>query len=65
MYPRAIREGSQVTLYDYNPYVGLIKITKPNGEVESYKYDSEQRLLEVNDFNGSKVATFDYYRINK
>lgn len=65
MYPRTIREGNQVTQYDYNSYVGLIKLTKQNGEFESYKYDSEQRLLEINDLNGSKVATFDYYRINK
>jgi len=65
MYPRTIKEGNQVTQYDYNPYVGLIKVTKPNGEVESYKYDSEQRLFEINDLNGSKVATVGYYRINK
>lgn len=65
MYPASVKEGSQTTLYNYNPYVGLLRVTKPNGEVESYKYDDEQRLQEVGNMDGKTVLKFDYYRLNK
>ena len=65
MYPSSVKEGSLTTLYNYNPYVGLLKVTKPNGEVENYKYDGEQRLQEIDNMDGKTILKFDYYRLNK
>lgn len=37
-------KGAMVTVYTYNPFVGMIECISPNGYKQSYEYDSFMRL---------------------
>ena len=52
LYPVAVTVGNQTTRYEYEPYVGMTKMTLPNGNTESYSYDGFQRLAEVKGIDG-------------
>lgn len=42
----------QITTQTYDPLIGVTSSTPPNGIREVYKYDSNNRLIEVKDING-------------
>lgn len=43
----------QISTYTYNPMIGLTSVTPASGNREVYKYDDNNRLLEVKDINGN------------
>lgn len=58
--------GTLVTIYEHNPYVGVVKIIAPNGEATTYDYDSFARLIKISDHNGVISNQFQYnYRRNE
>ncbi len=52
--------GTQVTTYEYDQGVGLIKQTDPNGIQQEYDYDGFNRLKLVKDEDGNIVRFIDY-----
>lgn len=58
--------GALVTVYEHNPYIGIVKMIAPNGETTTYDYDSFARLITVTDHNGVISNQFQYhYRRNE
>lgn len=58
--------GALVTVYEHNPYIGIIKMIAPNGETTTYDYDTFARLIKVTDHNGIISNQFEYhYRRNE
>ena len=58
--------GALVTVYEHNPYVGVVKMIAPNGETTTYDYDTFARLIKVTDHNGVISNQFEYhYRRNE
>ena len=53
--------GALVTVYEHNPYIGLVKMISPNGETTTYDYDSFARLIKVTDHNGVISNQFEYH----
>ncbi|ELS01946.1 RHS repeat-associated core domain protein [Xenococcus sp. PCC 7305] len=49
-----------VTDYDYDPVGNLITTSFPNGVVENRDYDSLNRLIELENVNGSVISSFSY-----
>lgn len=47
-------QGSLVTTYSYDPYIGMISSIVPNGMETNYQYDGLQRLKLVSDSLGKK-----------
>lgn len=59
-------EGSLQTQYTYDPQtLYLKKITQPNGNYNSYSYDSMGRLYEIRDRNSDLIKRFTYNYTNK
>lgn len=61
--------GYQITAYTYNPLIGLTTTTTPNGQRETYEYDSSGRLKTVRkmekDASGNAVyRTVKEYKYN-
>ncbi|WP_223560111.1 RHS repeat domain-containing protein [Chryseobacterium lathyri] len=61
--------GYQITAYTYNPLIGLTTTTTPNGQRETYEYDSSGRLKTVRkmekDASGNAVyKTVKEYKYN-
>lgn len=52
LYPVAMTKDKQTIRYEFQPYVGLTKLTLPNGKTESYAYDEFQRLKTVTGIDG-------------
>ena len=50
----------KVILYVYDPLIGVKTIFQPSGIVESYKYDSNNRLERVIDQNNNLIKEFKY-----
>jgi len=51
---------SSVTIYRYAPLLGVTSVTKSNGDVTYYEYDSFGRLSHIKDKNGDVLETFTY-----
>ena len=58
-------QGVQVTTYEYEPLVGITRITDPFGRETSYEYDSQGRLIYVFDDAGDKTNEYIYHIINQ
>jgi hypothetical protein len=59
-------EGSLVTQYTYNPQtLFLTKITQPNGNYNTYAFDTMGRLSEIRDRNGNLIKKYFYNYTNK
>ena len=58
-------QGVQVTTYEYEPLVGITRISDPSGRETSYEYDSQGRLIYVFDDAGDKTNEYRYHIINK
>lgn len=54
-----------LTTYQYNPLIGLSKITYPNGTTESYTYNSSGKLSYIYDHMGNKKGTTYYSPDNR
>ena len=58
--------GALVTVYEHNPYVGVVKMITPNGETTTYDYDTFARLIKITDHDGVISNQFEYhYRRNE
>lgn len=53
------------TFYEFNPYVGITKITTPTGISQGFKYDAERRLIGIYNNDGDVVQTYSYSRYNQ
>ena len=49
-----------VTTYTYDPLVGILSETAPNGETTTYEYDSIGRLIRVKDHRGKTINSYEY-----
>lgn len=52
--------GFSVSVYTYNPSVGVTNVLPPNGIREIYVYDSFGRLEKVKDVNGNVLKDYQY-----
>lgn len=50
----------QITGYVWDPLFGPIIIIRPNGNVNSFKYDSYGRLTSVYDYNNVLLKEYEY-----
>lgn len=53
-----------VTVYNYQPLVGMASEIAPNGEKTTYEYDNARRLVKVKDHNGKTVEQYNYHYKN-
>lgn len=53
-----------VTSYVYKPLVGVTEIISPNGQKETYEYDTFGRLMHVKDHQGNILKKTDYHYKN-
>ena len=51
---------SRVTIYEYDPLVGVTKKILPDGSSISYHYDSAGRLSHTTDSEGKVIEVYDY-----
>ena len=51
---------SRVTIYEYDPLVGVTKKILPDGSSISYHYDSAGRLSHTTDSEGKVIEAYDY-----
>ncbi|MBT1710714.1 hypothetical protein KK062_20910 [Fulvivirgaceae bacterium PWU5] len=52
--------GALVTTYSYQPLIGMISQTDPNGNTSSYGLDSFGRLVSIKNSDGVFVQTYEY-----
>lgn len=52
--------GFMITTYTYDPLIGATTVTPPNGIREIYKYDSQNRLLQIVDMKGMILKEYKY-----
>ena len=57
--------GALVTVYEHNPYIGMVKSIAPNGETTTYDYDSFARLIRITDHSGTITNKFQYHYRNE
>lgn len=58
---RSALPNAQVYSYLHSPLVGVVEITNPNGNTNSYSYDSFHRLTFVKDMDGKIVKRNSYH----
>ncbi|GGG25126.1 hypothetical protein GCM10011344_27250 [Dokdonia pacifica] len=49
-----------VTTYNYNPMIGVTKVSDPRGDFQTFEYDSENRLIAVRDQNNNLLKEYEY-----
>ncbi|MDM1507727.1 hypothetical protein HX079_18415, partial [Myroides odoratimimus] len=52
--------NSMVSVYTYDPLVGVTSIMQPNGQTEYYNYDSSNRLQSIVKDKKEVLKTFEY-----
>ncbi|WP_255989554.1 RHS repeat-associated core domain-containing protein [Chitinolyticbacter albus] len=52
--------GSNATTYEYDEIGNLLKQTEPGNKVTQYRYDTQNRLTEVLDAAGKRIAEYGY-----
>jgi YD repeat-containing protein len=50
-----------VTIYDFDPLIGITEQTDPNGILSKFEYDELGRLIVIKDENDDIVKHFDYH----
>lgn len=53
-----------VTVYNYQPLVGMASEIAPNSAKTTYEYDNARRLVKVKDHNGKTVEQYNYHYKN-
>jgi len=57
-------KSAQITVYTYDPIIGVLTSTDANGKVTYYDYDSLGRLLTVRDYQQNVIKRYQYnYKI--
>jgi YD repeat-containing protein len=51
--------NAQVSIYKYNPLVGVTEATDPRGIKTTYSYDPFNRLLNIKDHNGKTLESYE------
>ncbi|MDN5205238.1 RHS repeat protein [Fulvivirgaceae bacterium BMA10] len=54
-----------ITTFTYDPIVGMISSTDPNGITTTYEYDELNRLRIIKDHEGNIVQHYDYHYYNE
>jgi len=54
-------EGAMVTIYTYDPLIGMTSQTDPNGITTFYQYDSMGRLSCIKDKDRNVIQYYDYH----
>ncbi|GAB5476047.1 MAG: hypothetical protein Mars2KO_41460 [Maribacter sp.] len=52
--------GAFITTYEYDPLVGLVKITDPAGRSSYFEYDENRRLKVIKDVDQELVSDYEY-----
>ncbi|MGV0755904.1 DUF5977 domain-containing protein [Empedobacter brevis] len=56
----ALFNNSMVTMYTYDPLIGVTSIIQPNGQIEYYNYDAANRLQSIVNDQNEVIKTFEY-----
>ncbi len=56
----AALKNYQITCYTYDPLIGVTNTIPPSGIMETYQYDSFNRLYRVSDANGVTLKEYQY-----
>jgi YD repeat-containing protein len=57
--------GTQLKTYTYDPVVGMLSSTDPNGRITQLEYDAVGRLKLIRDDQGMILKTYQYNYVNK
>lgn len=57
--------SASVTIYIYNPLIGIKKIIDPSGKIQNYEYDTLGRLKNVKDMYGNLINEYQYSLTNQ
>lgn len=57
---RTTYPNAMITTYTYNPLVGVTSVTDAKGDIVSYFYDTNNRLMIVKDKNGNVLSQYQY-----
>ena len=60
-----IPSSAQVTVFDYEPLIGLTRASGPDGRDYTYSYNNAGKLLHVLDYAGRKVESHYYSTENR
>lgn len=52
--------GSKVSVYEYQPFVGPLKVIEPSGRMLTYQYNSDWKLERVIDQDGNSIQEYEY-----
>ena len=53
--------NAQITTYTYDPGIGIISQTDPNGLITTYEYGNLNRLYQVKDHDGNVIQQYEYH----
>lgn len=56
---------SLITSYSHNPLVGITSITNPNGYIQYFEYDDQNRLKYLKDVNSNIYRKYEYHYNNQ
>lgn len=51
---------AEVSVYTYNPLIGVTSVTDPSGRKVSYEYDNAGRLQRMTDEDGNPLQKYEY-----
>lgn len=54
-------KDTQVSIFDYDPYVGVTRTIDPSGRKAFYRYDADGKLIFISDENHAVVQSYDYH----
>lgn len=57
--------GAMVYTYDYDPLIGILSSSDPNGNVTTYEYDGLGRLRAIKDQQGNVIETYTYHYVTE
>ena len=61
LYTNSNTSGSLISVYTFQPLVGMTSETGPNGKTTYYEYDDFGRLNCIKDHDGNKIKEYDYH----
>ena len=57
--------STQITIFTYKQFVGMLKKIDPNGIITNYEYDNFNRLKWIKDTNGNLIQEYQYHFSNQ